>query len=191
MTSSSWPHGHIFKKWRHFFDDVACESNFKHKLRLFFDTESWNAYVKIVTSQKRIMTSFKLNIGQKITPEIKKLFATSAVSNFQELFANEFDCKSNWFVIFFFLFWRNLSQKNEKVEKCSRVKESYEQNVNLIKMCFGVIFWYSCRQTVESWRPGDDVTQAHWHRRDCPLMIGTDRRNVSVGELLICVWSDS
>ena len=32
----------------------------------FLDTKSKDAYVKLVTSQKRLMTSVKLNIGQKM-----------------------------------------------------------------------------------------------------------------------------
>ena len=57
MTSSLWRQSHILEKWRQFF---------KLYIGLFFDTESQNAQVKLVTSRKRIMTSFKLSIGQKM-----------------------------------------------------------------------------------------------------------------------------
>ena len=73
-------------------------------MRLFFDTKSQNVYVKVVTLQTRLMTSFKLNFGQKmrrfrkVTSEnlkMEKLPVTLATSNFQELFAMKCNSKSS------------------------------------------------------------------------------------------------
>ena len=59
---------------------------------------------KFATWQKRLMTSFKLNIGQKMLSfckaisenlKIGKLSVTLATWNFKELFEMKFDLKSN------------------------------------------------------------------------------------------------
>ena len=58
--------------------------------------------VKLVSSQKRLMTSFKLNIGQKLLKfwkvisknlKIGNFPATLATSNFQKLLVNKYDSK--------------------------------------------------------------------------------------------------
>ena len=59
----------------------------------------------MVTSQKRLMTLFKLNIGRKMLRfrkvalanlKIGKRFLSLANPNFQGLFGNKFDLKSSW-----------------------------------------------------------------------------------------------
>ena len=74
-------------------------------VKLFFDTESQNDKVKIITSQKRLMASFKFqSIGQKMlrfqkvtseTSKIGTLLITLAAANFfvieKELFVMNFD----------------------------------------------------------------------------------------------------
>ena len=71
-------------------------------VRFLILTHEMYVKVKMVTSQKRPMTSIKLNISQTIIIfqqvtsaklKIGKLFFTVANSNFQELLFNEFDAK--------------------------------------------------------------------------------------------------
>ena len=71
-------------------------------VRFLILTHEMYVKVKMVTSQKRLMTSIKLNISQtmiifqQVTSaklKIGKLFLTVANSNFQELLFNEFDAK--------------------------------------------------------------------------------------------------
>ena len=59
----------------------------------------------MVTSQKCPVTSFRLNIDQKMVQfwkvasanlKIRKLSVPSTTSNFQELFVMKFDSKSTW-----------------------------------------------------------------------------------------------
>ena len=89
---------------------VSVHQNFLEKMVLNYVTivmlrtihVKKQAQVQFVTSQKRIMTSFKLNISQKMLRyrkviwanlEIEKLPVTVATWILQELFVNKFDSK--------------------------------------------------------------------------------------------------
>ena len=105
MTSLLWRHGFIFEKWPHF--SLTSQTVQILHISLFFDTESRNAYLKLVTSQKRHITSLQLIMDQKrlrfrkvTSKNLKnwKLAVVLVASNFQDLFISGVNSKKNFFL---------------------------------------------------------------------------------------------
>ena len=89
-----------FRKTTSFGDDVPGGLNFVHRFFLVLNRKV--PRTKKTTTQKRLMTSFKLNFGQKMPRfrkvvsgnlKIEKLPITLATSNFQETFVVKSDSK--------------------------------------------------------------------------------------------------
>ena len=87
----------FFEKWRRIFADMTRGLKSAH--RLFFNVESQNALLKLVTTQKRPKTPFQIKYGPKMlrfwkmTSENIKNWETSRyLSNFKllEVICNEF-----------------------------------------------------------------------------------------------------
>ena len=109
LSSSLRRHGHFFWKWcTHFLRRGSQEVQILY-MGFIFWYQILKAQVKLVTSQKYLMTSFKVNFGQKnVQTSESGIWENSKLGNFpllvllatwyfQELFVNKFDSKSSWF----------------------------------------------------------------------------------------------